>query len=475
MLASKSIVLVDPSDPSGGSVLAGRLRMQGYNVVEASSSEEGARCALASKPAAVVADLWMPKISGVQLCRLLNMESATRDIPVLLRGPEGQRNRFWAERAGASAYVVKGRMGELVRALARAISTSTVGTSHAEVVEIDDVRDRIADYLDQALFESVIAGEVRALGSCGDFDRLIDLLSQLVARLTSYRWLAVSTQSPPRFGLHVNPRLRAQGETEARAALGMTESAHLAAIEDDDAYPDTDGPRAIVRPIHLGGVLVGQIALAVRAPEHPKDAALVEVIARELAGPIRIATLVEESQRLASVDALTGLMNRRAFLEGMRGEVARAKRHGHALAMILLDVDHFKLVNDDHGHASGDAVLSAVGKLLGEKSRAGDLVARWGGEEFVLALHATNLEGALTLAERQRQALETLAIVGPAGNQIPVTASFGVAQFRSSDEIDVLIDRADRAMYFAKSSGRNRVASEAETPREVAAEILAAE
>lgn len=449
--------------------------MQGYAVVEAANAEDGARLALESKPAAVVADLWMPKISGVQLCRLLNMELSTRSVPVLLRGPEGQRNRFWAERAGASAYVVKGRMGELVRALGRSINASSSETVWSETVEIEDVRDRIADYLDQALFESVIAGEIRALGNCGDFDRLFDLLSQFIARLTSYRWLAVSTQSPPRFGLHVSPKLREQGEAEARTALEIVEATRAHPIEDDDAYPDPKGPKAIVRPIHLGEVLVGHIALAVRDPEHPKDATFVEVIARELAGPIRIATLVEESQRLASVDALTGLMNRRAFLEGLSAEVARAKRHGHALSVILLDVDHFKLINDTYGHASGDTVLAAVGHLLGAKSRAGDLVARWGGEEFVLSLHATSLEGAAVLAERQRAALESLEIIGSQGQRIGISASFGVALLRPEDTIESVVDRADRSMYFAKSAGRNRVVTEPLAPPEEVAHHVAAE
>src|SRR5882757_7466877 len=105
-------------------MLAERLRMQGYHVVAAAGPAEGAVTALSNPPSAVIADLWMPSISGVQLCRLLKAEPATENVPVVLRGPDGPRNRFWAKRAGASSYVVKGRMGDLVRALARAIETA---------------------------------------------------------------------------------------------------------------------------------------------------------------------------------------------------------------------------------------------------------------------------------------------------------------------------------------------------------------
>src|ERR1041385_1255302 len=105
-MSSANIVLIDPTTDAT-SALAGRLQMQGYTVAVASDPATGARLALADPPQAVIGDLWMPSISGVQLCRLLKAEPATEHVPVILRGPDSPRNRFWAERAGASAYVVK--------------------------------------------------------------------------------------------------------------------------------------------------------------------------------------------------------------------------------------------------------------------------------------------------------------------------------------------------------------------------------
>ena len=193
------VLLIDQTDTTLA-VLASRLRMQGYSVTECTTAAEGARHALSEPPRAVVADLWMPGISGVQLCRLLKAEPATTGVPVILRGPDGQRNRFWAERAGAAAYVVKGRMGDLVRSLSRAIADAPEPDTFFTHLSGDeaDVRDRIAAHLDQALFESVIASEIRALGTCGAFDRLFDLFSQFVCQVTSYRWLAVATTHPRR-------------------------------------------------------------------------------------------------------------------------------------------------------------------------------------------------------------------------------------------------------------------------------------
>ncbi|HYP90316.1 MAG TPA: GGDEF domain-containing protein, partial [Polyangiaceae bacterium] len=235
------------------------------------------------------------------------------------------------------------------------------------------------------------------------------------------------------------------------------DDAPVVVIEDDDAVRDSEGPAPMCEAIHFGEQAIGTFALAPRAPEHKTDRSLVSTVARELGGALRMATLVEESRWMATTDALTGLLNRRAFLESTGREVARAKRYNDKLSVILLDVDHFKHINDRRGHAAGDMVLSAVGKLLNSALRTCDIVARWGGEEFVLVLPSTGLEGAEQTAERVREMLEHANIKDGNGDVIPVTASFGVAGYNPGENLEHIIDRADRAMYLAKSGGRNRV------------------
>lgn len=440
-------------------MLAERLRLQGFTVVERSDGAEGAVLALEDPPAAVVADLTMPSISGVQLCRLLGSEVGTRGVPVILRGEEGRRNHFWAEQAGAFAYVPKGRMGELVRALRKAMEEQRGADDFFIVSSTEglDVRERIATHLDAALFDSVIAAEVRRLGSSESFDRLADLLSQFVSQVTTYRWIAMLRREPLRLALHTNPSSRERALEEARAALGLGPDVPAIVIEDDDAVADHEGPPALCEPVHFGEHTLGAFALAPRAPEHKNDRSLVATVARELGGALRMATLVEESRWMATTDALTGLLNRRAFLESTGREVARTKRYGDKLSIALLDVDHFKHINDKRGHAAGDLVLSALGKLLARALRTSDIVARWGGEEFVLVLPSTGLDGAEQTAERVRELLEGATIKDGNGEVIPVTASFGVAAYSAGESLEQVIDRADRAMYSAKSGGRNRV------------------
>jgi diguanylate cyclase (GGDEF)-like protein len=124
---------------------------------------------------------------------------------------------------------------------------------------------------------------------------------------------------------------------------------------------------------------------------------------------------------------------------------------------MLMDVDHFKAINDRRGHAAGDQVLSALGSMLGTALRKCDIGARWGGEEFVVSLTSTDLQGGRVVAERVRLAIERLVVRDAGGERIPVTASVGLAALRANEDLHVLIDRADRAMYAAKVAGRNRL------------------
>lgn len=452
------VILID-SNETTREVLTVRLRTLGFRVEAVGDSATGAELALSDPPTAVIADLYMPSISGVQICRLLRSEAATSNVPVILRGEKDDpKSRFWSERAGAVCYVVKGKMGDLVRELQRAAANRVQDDGFFMAVgDSLDIRDRIAAYLDAALFESVLAAEIRSLASAGSFERLFDLFSQLLSRLSSYRWLAVSTKEPAHFGVHHHPSLGEQAVSEARAALHIPEQVVPVRVQDEDAVFSSEQLNAVVHPIFFGATQIGQIAMSTTSTSTEAENALLPLVARELGSSIRMTILVEESQRQATTDLLTGLSNRRAFLEMLRGEISRSERYGHALSILLLDIDHFKLINDRRGHASGDIVLSCIGALLRRSLRNSDVGARWGGEEFVVALHSTDLTGAGVVAERMRLALEGLVLESPTKKRIPVTASFGAVSLRPGETVDALVDRADRNMYRAKSSGRNRV------------------
>lgn len=166
-------------------------------------------------------------------------------------------------------------------------------------------------------------------------------------------------------------------------------------------------------------------------------------------------TLLDQSTR----DPLTGLSNRGAILSELQNRFDLSRRHGRPLSVVMADLDHFKAINDTHGHGTGDLVLSAFGDLVRQNLRGTDLAGRIGGEEFLMVLPETELAGALQLAERIRASLEQRGKVLLEG-ALEVTCSLGAGERNSEDrEAGDLLGRADRALYEAKHGGRNRVVS----------------
>lgn len=161
----------------------------------------------------------------------------------------------------------------------------------------------------------------------------------------------------------------------------------------------------------------------------------------------------EELSHLATTDTLTGVWNRRHFEEVVEVEIARAQRYGEPLSLLIFDIDHFKWINDKHGHLAGDRVLVEVTQLVRGKLRVADLLARWGGEEFVVVMPHCGITEAACLADKLRALMadETFTEVGT------VTSSFGVAEWSPEETLGVWFKRADEALYRAKQAGRNRV------------------
>jgi len=160
-----------------------------------------------------------------------------------------------------------------------------------------------------------------------------------------------------------------------------------------------------------------------------------------------------ELKELATTDSLTSIYNRRKFNEVLSYELRRDERYPSGLSLVLCDLDNFKLINDKYGHNTGDEVLKSFSKMVKGLIRSSDTFARWGGEEFVLLLPETGFETAMQIAEKIRQETENFLF----SDTCRITASFGVTQFLEGDTETVLINRADEALYKAKTNGRNRL------------------
>jgi diguanylate cyclase (GGDEF)-like protein len=217
----------------------------------------------------------------------------------------------------------------------------------------------------------------------------------------------------------------------------------------------------VIHPIQSGHGSIGALVVEGSAAGELRkaDARNVGLLAALARGPLEAVWKIEEVSRRARTDGLTGLANRTHFDEQIRRVVAETDRFGGSCSLIVADLDHFKQINDVHGHEAGDAVLRHVAQLLADGVRTIDVCARYGGEEIAILLPQTSLLGAVELADRLRAALESRPC-RYGGSELNVTASFGVASYPAPvSSSDGLFPAADRALYEAKASGRNCVRS----------------
>jgi len=228
----------------------------------------------------------------------------------------------------------------------------------------------------------------------------------------------------------------------AVASVGCSVMAYLAS----HSYIEPRGP--LIAATLVEAAVISALAFSINRRERTAAADHLAVIA--------LSRMLEKSSR---TDELTGIANRRGILETLSAELAVGGRHTLPLAVLMADIDHFKKINDTHGHAAGDEALRAVSRTLGGALREGDSVGRLGGEEFLVLLPMLEGAAAFAAADRLRREIEQSRAVFE-GCEIPLSISIGVGCRRQGDSVDSLLARADAALYAAKSAGRNRVTME---------------
>ncbi len=484
-------ILVADDSPTVVEMLKSLLAANGHEVIVAADGIAAAEAAFAYVPDLVVADVTMPRMNGYQLCRLFKNDPATAAIPVVLLTSRDQpRDRFWGTKSGADHYLIKDSgLAELVGSLQRLIEEQPAGAPHAQPAarsddgEID-VLYRVNELLDRKLFEATILNEVAKVGhSIEDFEGCAGSILTILGQFVDFAVAGICFGGQDG---HLEVVIRANRPVSEEALADFQQrtldclsslrgqtlvledvSIHLDRADSDDKPLGGLGnfrTHPLLGPDNTIGLLATAGGAELAAAEQRQ---FLSNIADQVYLVLDNARLYRKVRMLAVSDEQTGLYNVRHFRDRLSAELARAVRYNTPLSVIMLDVDHFKQVNDRYGHLFGDLVLKQIAGILQQQIRDTDLAARYGGEEFVVVLPAATEAAALEAAERLRASVAA-APLGNAEIREPITISLGVATYpgRNIHDMDDLVKAADSALYRAKDAGRNavRAHTQAEEP-----------
>lgn len=432
-----------------------KLAAAGYGAILASDGADCLAQARLERPDAILLDLMLPDMTGIEVLRQLKADPATRRIPVvMISGEQDPVRRVAALRAGAADFMARPIDDDMLLARLRGLLRAQENMGSFATPEVGFNLFGLAE----APAEFDMPGHVALV--MGRPDAALHLRKQL------------STLGQERFSI-----LTAE-EVHSQAASGQAPDVYLI---DSDLATENGGLRLMSDLLsrsasrHAAFCILAQeesrLAPAMALDLGAHDVVTARVPPSELAVRLhhlvqhkrdmdRMRATVQDGLRLAMIDPLTGLHNRRYGLAQLNAIAAQAAAQGSEFAVMVLDLDRFKSVNDQWGHAAGDAVLIEISMRLAANLRVSDLLARIGGEEFLIVLPETELADAGLVAKRLCRAAQENPVILADGTAIPVTISIGMTlgkgQSRGLDVAD-LIDRADRALMRSKAGGRNKV------------------
>lgn len=462
-------ILIIDDDADNRSLLREFFSMEGYEVATASDGDDGLRKILAERPSLVITDVLMPGMDGFQLLRTIRKNEALKDLPVLFYTGSylDEEDRKLARELGVTRYLAKpmepGHIVEIVREILKAqapASRSALPAPLEEPIFLKLYNERLVNKLKGKILESE-----RARLS---LEHIMEGMGDGVVVIT-------------------RDHIIYQANTAAAASLGVEKSEMVGRTCHEVLHrrqTPCEGPHitcpleriferneSSVKVLHTHFDSQGdehhvEITASAVKDSRGETFAMVEswrdiMDNRTDDELVKLVKRLNEAQthlrHMAVTDELTGLRNRRYIVERLEEEFQRAKRTARPLGLIMLDIDHFKQINDAYGHIFGDVVLRVIAARIRTSLRKHDLVGRVGGEEFLVLCPDSSVEDTLVVAERIRTIINGEEI-GDGVNQAKVALSAGVTMLNAKDDSsDKVFSRADTALYKAKEEGRNRV------------------
>ncbi len=441
-------------------LLEAKLSSEYFDVLTATSGPAALEIVQREHPDIVLLDVMMPGMNGYEVCRRIKNDPGTSHIPVVMVTALDQRSdRIAGLEAGADDFLTKpvddtalfARVRSLVRLkvmvdeLRNRESTSQafgLQSENREEERFDPSNTSILIVEDQPKAAARIARALEGMATIHLSTGGEDVADR--AREKNFDLIIISLAMRETDGLWVCSRLRSFDETRRVPIL---------VIVDDDEH----GRRQLVRAFDMG---VNDYLI--RPVDKLELVARVRTNLKRKRYADRLWENFHLSMQLATTDAVTGLYNRHYMASHLETQIRAARAKGKPLSLVMLDLDHFKQINDRYGHAAGDEVLREFAARITRNIRGVDLAARYGGEEFVIIMPETAPDEARRIAERLREIVASRPFELSSGVEIPVTASLGLASLTDGIQTgSELIDQADVALYQAKHEGRNRVVTAA--------------
>ena len=489
---ASSRILVADDDPAILQTISWVLKEHGYDVVSAQGGAALFEQLEARLPDLVLLDVMMPDADGFQVLERIKSDDRWRDLPVLMVSslpPEEATVKTLG--LGAADYIRKPfRVRELLARIQAQLRTRAVLRSARDALR--STEEELVRAREEAESRRKLVDILHEVTGDLSSDEIYHILARRVARALSISHCSVVLAKPgDRVGIVAtafeNPSLRnleiqIDRYPEIRAALDHGRAVLIQDVRTSPLYAEirkqweSEGREVTIRsvialPFTLDRLQAGVFFLR-RTQDEPlltqEDVEFADAVIRAAVASIQRAQMIETAkadnarlEALAHTDPLTQTLNRRALTVRLTAELERARRYDSVLTLLMLDLDHFKKVNDTHGHLVGDEVLREVALLLQNAVRSVDVVARYGGEEFVIVLPETAEEGGVVFADRIRERVEAEVFGQAEKVKLKLTASIGVANYPSPrvESVEDLFARADAALYRAKADGRNRVRS----------------
>jgi diguanylate cyclase (GGDEF)-like protein len=457
-------ILVVDDEPVNIQVLKNLLSVRSYAVSRAYNGAEALERVASEAPFdLILLDVMMPRMSGYEVCQRLRERYSLFELPILMLTAKNQiQDTVLGFRSGANDYVQKPFDKDELMARVRTLLSlkRAVRTAIESEKQFENEKQK-------RMFEETLREVTRAITSTLDLKEVLGNILHAMAQFIDFDRSAVLLCEGNDFVIKANDGYDAARLPEGMAVdvdrdefVSRVRSRREAVIGNTLKtcfLEDRDGERVPVGvPIIYQGDLLGIIVMNCRNEAISDE--LLFTLAGQAGVAIQNARLFERINAMATTDGLTGLNNRRHFFELADREFVRYKRYGAPLSVFMIDVDHFKRINDTYGHTAGDQVLKHLARILTEQVRDSDIVGRYGGEEFAVILPETKLSTAIDIAERVRLAVESNAAPTEESGDIKYTLSIGVSTFtRNVQTVGTVFETADRGLYEAKTMGRNRV------------------